>query len=49
MKKIYDPLEKLRQNTKSFRADINAVFWCSQGCDSDQNDLKQKCLSKAHK
>ena len=49
MKKIYDPLEKLRQNPKSFCADINAMCWCFWGCDSDQNDLKQKCLSKAYK
>jgi len=35
MKKIYDPMEKLRQNPKSLRAAINAKCWDCVGMDSD--------------
>ena len=35
MKKIYDPLEKLRQNPTSLRAAINAKCWDCVGMDSD--------------
>ena len=35
MRKIYDPMIKLRENPKSLRAAINAKCWDCQGCDSD--------------
>ena len=35
MNKIYDPMEKLRQNPKSLRAAINAKCWDCVGMDSD--------------
>ena len=35
MSKIYDPMEKLRQNPKSLRAAINAKCWDCVGMDAD--------------
>ena len=35
MKKVYDPLERAKQNPKSLRAAIDAMCWDCQGRDAD--------------